>query len=408
MNSKPSIRCFLATTLTLGVALMLGGNPGLLGHEVLAQNPQPPLTKINPFPRVSVVPLVILNVGLDNVAQPVFSPTGASRPASEFLIPRNGSKEFTVTTSGGGEPTAHFLDSVPAGVPANAFQWVQNEVPAGNAIGRLRYSGCPGCPASFNLDIGAVSRDSVHTVVKINLTVSSGHPVVNSITEDDNGVVDGEIRPRFLIKFERSTFNPEDSQVIATYASGVRYRLIPNMLPGPGPGTMDVRIPRLEAGRSVKVSLVNEYGSVNSTVTLPAQLNENPPFSTVNTSIVSNPVLPTDRQFSVRHSNSGLLAIDGTDDNPIQPLATASACDRPDFIYTGAKVTWLDASGLHPTSEFGTVKITAQPPVNALLRAPNNKIRVSWTLNGLHVDTWYNVAFSGVAVVGICSDRVIH
>src|SRR5260370_14451528 len=128
MYSKPSIRFFLATTLSLGLALMLGANPGLLGNEVMAQNPQPPPTKVNPFPKLSLVPLVILNVGLDNVAQPVFSPTGASRPTPEFLVPRNGAKEFTVTTSGGGDPTVRFSDSVPAGVPATAFQWEQDAV----------------------------------------------------------------------------------------------------------------------------------------------------------------------------------------------------------------------------------------------------------------------------------------
>src|SRR5260370_657215 len=128
MNRKPSIRFFLATALSAGLALMLGGNPGIFGNAVMAQNPQPPPTKVNPIPKLSLVPLVILNVGLDNVAQAVFSPTGASRPASEFLVPRNGSKEFTVTTSGGGDPTVRFSDSVPAGVPATAFQWEQDAV----------------------------------------------------------------------------------------------------------------------------------------------------------------------------------------------------------------------------------------------------------------------------------------
>ena len=407
MYSKPSIRFFLATTLSLGLALMLGANPGLLGNEVMAQNPQPPPTKINPFPKVSLVPLVILNVGLDNVAQPVFSPTGASRPAPEFFIPRNGSKEFTVTTSGGGEPTGHFSDSVPAGVLATAFQWAQNEVPAGNAVGRLRYSGCASCPASFTIQVRALSRDSVDTAIRLSLTASSGRPVVTGITRDGD---DPTGQARFEIKFEHPTFDPTDSQVVATYASGLKYRLIPETNSQFADGRMQVTIPRLEVGRSVKVSLVNPYGSSsNSTVTLPEQNTDNPAFVQVNSSnefplsatVFGNPA------FSVKHSNTGLTAESGTDEIPIQPLATASVCNKPDFIYLGAKATWLDDND-HPTSTLGTVTIGTQPPTNALLRSPNNIIHVNFTLNPLNRDKFLQVVFRGARVVGICSDRVIH
>src|ERR1700681_2573780 len=149
MNTKRSI---FANVTRLIVVMIFVGNLGMLSGAVLTQTPQP--QPINQLPKLSLVPLVIVNVGLDNQAQPISSPTGASRPAVEFLLPRNGTKEFSVTTSGG-NISVRFSNSVPAGVSAGAFEWVQSEVPAGNAIGRLRYSGCPSCPSSFTLDIGA-------------------------------------------------------------------------------------------------------------------------------------------------------------------------------------------------------------------------------------------------------------
>ncbi|HSP62981.1 MAG TPA: hypothetical protein VLQ90_08380, partial [Pyrinomonadaceae bacterium] len=207
MNSKPSIRFFLATALSVGIALMFGANSGIPGNEAIAQKPQP--TKPNNVPELSLVPLVILSVGLGNVSQPIGSPLGGPRPALEFLLPRfvpRGGSEFSVITSGG-NVTVHFSDGVPAGVPASAFEWEQIEVPAGNAVGRLRYKGCSSCPASFTIDIGASSRESVHTAVKINLTTSTGRPALTSIAPDGD---DADGQPRFEIKFEGTTFDPAD------------------------------------------------------------------------------------------------------------------------------------------------------------------------------------------------------
>jgi len=377
----------------------------MLSGAVLAQTPQP--QPINPLPKLSLVPLVILNVGLDNLAQPVSSPIGAARSAPEFFLPRNGSKEFSVTTSGG-NVSVHFSDSVPAGVSAGAFQWEQSEVPAGNAVGRLRYSGCPGCPSSFTIDIAALSRESVHTAIKITLTTSSGRPAITGITRASDAA-DGQ--PRFEIRFDRGTFDPAGSQVVATYPSGLKYRLIPDTNSQFANGEMNMTVPRLEVGRSIKVALVNEYGtSSSSTVILPEQRTENPPFVQVNSSnefpnaaeLVGNP------NFSVKHSNISLLAASGSDDITVQPLATASVCNKPDFIYLGAKGTWLDDHD-HPTTTLGTITIANQPPTNARLRSPNNHLHVNFTLNaGFNGDKFYQVAFSGVTVFGLCNDRVIH
>ena len=404
MNRKSSIRLFPATILSLGVALMLGVNLGIIGNEVRAQEPTTPTSQL---PKLSLVPLVIENVGLDNLAQPVTSPTGASRPTPEFFLPRNATKEFSVATSGG-NITVRFSNSVPAGVSASSFQWEQSEVPAGNAIGRLRYSGCPSCPATFTIEIGASSRETVHTVVKINLTTSTGRPAVTSITRNGD-TNDGQ--PRFEIRFQRGTFDPADSQVVATYPSGLKYRLIPETSSQFANGDMNVPVPRLEVGRSIKIALVNPFGSSgNSTITLPEQLAENPPFVQVNSSNVSpDPAQVTGNpNFSVRHGNISLLAATGSDDITIQPLATTSSCNKADFIYQGAKATWLDDQN-RPTTTLGTVTIGSQPPTNALLRSPNNRVHVNFTLNaGFNGDKFYQVAFIGVTVVGVCNDRIIH
>src|ERR1700704_1594307 len=99
-----------------------------------AQTPEPPNG-----PRLSMIPLTMLSIGLDGVAQPVSSPTGVPHPPVEFFLPGTmaigHSKEFLVTTSGG-NVNVRFAVSVPAGVPDSAFQWEQSEVPAGNAVGR--------------------------------------------------------------------------------------------------------------------------------------------------------------------------------------------------------------------------------------------------------------------------------
>src|SRR5205085_5741644 len=117
-------------------------------------------------------------------------------------------------------------------------------------------------------------------------------------------------------------------------------------------------------------------------VTLPEQRTENPPFVQVNSSneFPDSAQLTGNPNFSVKHSNISLLAATGSDDITIQPLATTSACNKADFIYQGAKATWLDDQN-RPTSTLGTVTITTQPPTNALLRSPNNRVHVSFTLN---------------------------
>src|SRR5690349_17637988 len=96
-----------------------------------AQEPTAPVTNV---PHLSLIPLTIVNIGSGEIAAPVSSPTGAPRPLPEFFLPRSDSKEITVTTSGG-NLKVNFFNSVPAGVPASAFQWEQATLPAGNAVG---------------------------------------------------------------------------------------------------------------------------------------------------------------------------------------------------------------------------------------------------------------------------------
>ena len=384
---------FAFVVLALWLSLSMGFN------QVDAQEPRPNI------PNLSLVPLVMLSVGVDDIANPVSSPTGAARPTPEFFVPRNVSKEFLVATSGG-SGTVGFSSSVPPGVPASDFQWEQVSVPAGNATGRLRYNGCTSCPASFTIEITAASNNVVHTSVILKLTASTGKPVMNSISS----ISDDTLQPLFEIRFAQSTFDATDSQVVATYASGLKYRLVPEATSQFAQGRLQVKIPRLEINRNVKISLANPYGSSSSSsITLPQQGFENAPFVQVNSSNVFPDALSVfgNPNFSVKHSNVSLLADTGSDDIAIQPLATASVCNQQGFIYLGAKVSWLDAND-HPTNAPGTVTITSQPQSNALLRSPA-KIRVNWTLNaGTNRDVWYQVVVNGVTVVGVCHDRVIH
>src|SRR5215831_5849688 len=86
------------------VVAYLGVGRKFVVNSVLAQNPQP-TTINNNLPSLSLIPLTLLNVGVDNIAQPLSSPTGISRGPAEFFLPRSvskgGSKEITLTTSGG-------------------------------------------------------------------------------------------------------------------------------------------------------------------------------------------------------------------------------------------------------------------------------------------------------------------
>jgi len=393
----------IAIAFSVVVIILLGLHAEVITVPVMAQEPQP-TTQVTNVPKLSLVPLVIVNIGSGEISAPVSSPTGAPRPIPEFFLPRSGSTEITVTTSGG-NVKVNFFNSVPPGVSATAFQWEQNSVPAGNAVGRLRYNGCSSCPASFTLEVTASSNDIVHASAKITLIASSGRPVMNSITANGDDVVE----PPFEIRFQSTTFDPSDSQIVGTYASGLRYRLIPAKNSQFTDGRMNVIVPRLEVDRTVRVALVNPYGSSgNTTVTLPQEgIIENTVFEQVNASgEFPDPAHVADT-FSVKHTNNGLLAQNGTDEITIQPLAANSACNQRDFIYVGSRVSWLDDHN-QPVTTPGPVTIASQPPTNALLRSPNNKLRVNWTLNASFGDVFYQVLYRGVEVVGVCSDRVIH
>src|SRR5262249_26940957 len=149
---------------------------------------------------------------------------------------------------------------------------------------------------------------------------------------------------------------------------------------GFGDGQVNVIIPRLEVDRNVKIALVNPYGSSgNSNVTLPKEgIIENPVFEQVNSSQVFPNSAQVGDTFSVRQGNTGLTDISGTDDIPIQPLTSSSACNQRDYIYQGARVSWLGAqiNSDQPVTTPGPISVISQPPANALLRSPNNKIRV--------------------------------
>src|SRR5438876_4877663 len=177
----------LFSTIGCAAMIFLGVLPGMRGSIAVAQEPQP-TTQVTNVPKLSLIPLVILNIGSGEIAFPVSSPTGAPRPIPEFFLPRNGSKEITVTTSGG-NVKVNFFNSVPPGVSATAFQWEQSSVPAGNAVGRLEYSGCASCPASFTLEVTASSNETDHASARINLTASSGRPVMNSISSTDDNTL---------------------------------------------------------------------------------------------------------------------------------------------------------------------------------------------------------------------------
>lgn len=389
-------RCLGMSIVTLLVPLC-----GLFANQVAGQEPTTPITNI---PKLSLVPLAIVNIGSGEIGSPVSSPTGAPRAIPEFFLPRNGSQEISVITSGGSE-SVRFFNSVPAGVSAAAFQWEQTSVPAGNAVGHLRYRGCESCPASFTLEVTASSNNTVHASVKVNLTASSGRPVVESITANGG---DGA-EPRFEIRFQRFTFNPSDSQIVGTYASGLRYRLVPESNSQFANGRLNVIVPRLEVDRAVRVALVNPYGSSgNTNLTLPQEgIIESPAFEQVNASGEFPNSATVGDTFSVKHTNNGLLDGSGTDDITIQPLAANSSCNQRDFIFQGARVSWLDDHNQSVTTP-GPISIVGQPTTNAPLRSPNNKIRVNWTLKARFGDVFYQVLYRGVEVVGICNDRVLH
>jgi hypothetical protein len=371
-------------------------------------NSVPPPGNIDQPPHLSLVPLVLVSVGVDGVAMPFSSPTGIQRPTPEFFVPRNGTKVFNITTSGG-NVNVGFGDSVPAGVPASTFEWMQQTLPAGNATGQLRYNGCASCPASFAFGVNVSSRNSASGSVKLNLTASAGKPQLISISRSGGT----EVQPRYEIKFAAGTFDPSDSQAIATYSSNLKYRLIPENSSNFAGGTMFVVIPRLSASRNLQVFLKNPYGaSGNLSVELPLQQVENGPlqFNCINCSTVFGDAIIHD-EYSIKHNNSlGLLDASGTDEITIAPKRSGvTPCDEPDFIYHTALVKWIRDDGYSGDSaEQGTVTVSSHPPIDQLLRSPQNKVQINWTLKAFKGEHWYQVMFGVIDVVGVCPNRVVQ
>ena len=390
-----SVRLWCALTLLL---------VGTGGSTAAGQSPQPGPGSQLP----NLKPLGLVNVALDGVAKPIgSSPSGTIVSTPEFSVPRDGIEKVLEIRTRDGRSNVRFTRTISVGTSQNAVQFIQESVAAPNAVGKLRYSGCATCLGG-SIIVTVKAEDPSGTVsgqVKLNLTASNGAPSLNSITR--NGGTDA--RPRYEIKFAKGTFDPTDSQVIATYAGNLKYRLIPETSSNFAGGSMFVVAERLKAERNIQVFLRNSYGaSSSSTVTLPLQAREdNPPFECVNCSTTLGNVTVHDT-FTVKHSNGGGFAINGTDQITITPLQSApAACDQPDFIYKGARVAWISNDG-GPTANVGTVSISSQPPVNQVLRTTQNRINTTYSLNGLNTDRFYQVVFAGVDVVGVCSNRVVQ
>ncbi len=367
-----------------------------------AQTPRP-----NTPPQLSLVPVAFVSVGLDEIAKPFGSPTGLAFTTPEFFVPRNGEKTFDFRTSGG-NVNVHFSDALPAGIPTTAFEWVQQTAPAPSAVGRLRYNGCSSCPASFTLGVSASSNNTVRASVRLNLTASTGIPRLLGITR--NGGT--EVKPRFEIRFAAGTFDPSDSEVVGVYAGNLKYKLPTETGSNLAGGSMFVLIPRLKASRNVQVLVRNPYGSSNTlAVQLPLQQVENGPlqFNCINCSTVFGDAKIHD-EFSVKHNNIGPLDSRGTDDIPIAPKrAGPTPCDEPDFIYHTAVVKWIHDDGYSGDSaQQGTVVVNNHPPTDELLRSPQNKVQIAWTLKAFKGEHWYQVMFGVIDVVGVCSNRIVQ
>lgn len=378
---------------------------GTGGGIAVAQSPQPQPGSQLPNLR----PLAFVNVSLDGVAKPIgSSPTGIQFTPG-FLIPRAGVSKTLEFKTKDGRSSVRFSHSLPSGVSANAFTWQQTSVAAPNAVGRLNYTGCQNCPASITISVKAEDPSGVVSgTVKLNLTASTRKPEVNSIKRSGGT----EREPRYEIRFAAGTFNLQDSEAVATYAGNLKYRLLPESGGSISSESIFVVIPRLKASRAVQVFLRNPYGTSGTTnVELPIQAVENGPgqFNCVNCSTVFGEAKIHD-EYSVKHTNPGALEASGTDEITITPLRSGNTpCDQPDFIYHTALVKWIEDNGFSGNSaEQGTVSVSAQPPVDQLLRSPQNKVRIAWKLKPFKVDRYYQVMFGVIDVVGVCQNRVVQ
>lgn len=364
-----------------------------------------------PPPNLSLIPVVLISISLDGVAKPVNSPAGNPLPAPEFLVPRTGTKTFNLNTKDGSIDTT-FSHSVSSGVPASAFTLLQAVVPAPNAVGKLQFNGCKTCPSSFTVTVtarsGGVGQRSSTGTFKVTLTVSTAKPVFTGISE----VGGPEIESTFEVRFTPGTFELADSEVIGVYDGGaLKYKLIPESTSNIAGGAARVKIPRLKANRNVSVFLRNPFGATTTrNVTLGEEVTEagGPQFEPVNASHTLGNGVYND-SYSVKHTNSGIIQFSGTDVITISPPNSGTTpCNARDFIYTGSRASWLDPKTDNPVTGHGTVSVTGNPSVNSLLRAPNNKVTLSYTLPALHPDRFYQVLFEGVEIIGVCSDRVVQ
>lgn len=388
------------------VGLLLSGVCAA-AYPTLAQSPQPNPPPGSQLPNLK--PLALVNVSLDGVARPIgSSPTGIQF-TPEFSVSRTGSsKTFEVKTKDG-RSSVQFSHTLPSGVSASAFTWQQTNVSAPNAIGRLNFTGCQNCPASFAISIKAEDSSGVVSgTVKLNLTASTGKPAVNSIKRSGGT----EIEPRYEIRFVAGSFNLNDSEAVATYAGNLKYRLLPESGGSILSESVFVVIPRLNASRAVQVFLRNPYGTSGTTnIELPIQAVENGPgqFNCVDCSTVFGEAKIHD-EYSVKHTSPGVLEASGIDEIDITPKRSGTTpCDEPDFIYHTALVKWIESNGYSGNSaDQGTVSVAGQPPVDQLLRSPQNRVRIAWKLKPFKPDRFYQVMFGVIDVVGVCQNRVIQ
>jgi hypothetical protein len=393
-------------------ALVIAG----LAPVWLAASPGSQVPVQRSVPKVpSLVPVVILSVGVDAVAHPLSSPTGAPLPGGELFLPRGSGKTLVFLTSSGHDEVS-FSVAPPPGVPAGTFSWEQTKVQGPSAAGRLDYHGCAGCPASFTLTVRASTGPKSATAsVRIALISSTGRPAISSfVPANDNGLPLG--LHRFSVQFAAGTFNADDSEAIGVYGN-LKYRLVLDRASPPTSSSMTLLIPRLQLDRTVRVFFRNPLGvSTTFTIGLPAQAQEvSFPFECVNCStfstVVGGTILAKSLFDTVTDSfpQAAPVPTHAEDRIVLPPLeAGTTPCDRPDFIYLGASVSVLDPKNPNPPAKGpGTVRITSQPPLNTLLRAPQNVITVDFEKPALVGEWFWQVAFKGAGVIGTCSDRVV-